>query len=1344
MTSDNRPKATKPVARPQGVMTQKSLFSFFKTTNPPPKVSNGGGGPKDATQFLPPAKLDVEESEKNNDKDKHSRAHNKNTLALFSVDDCVEAKSTLPTMALSSSSLDSRTLTTEQQDNSPISKKNNKRKSMLAFDDDEEEEVINIPGQVQQQLDTPTVKRFAAEVERMSLNTPVKELKFGQSQEDETEESLSFRRSSRGRNVRRIRYDLSDDEDEDEEENGGMLKTPTKTRTKTKKVDRDDDDDNDSEYEVPVATKNGSNNDDDDDDDFGMDIDLDESDLAALDEDIEPPPTPTKKKAPQPKVQATSHTPMAGIFNKGAMMNKVEQAPLVRSTLMLKEDKKKERIAKFEEANKGRYAWLLDIKDADKNPIGSPDYDPRTLYIPPSAWKEFSEFERQFWEIKGQHFDSVVFFKKGKFYELYENDADIGHQQFDLKLTDRTNMRMVGVPESSFDHWAAQFIAKGYKVARVDQMETALGKAMRERGKTQAKAAPKVIRRELHSILTAGTLTDSGLLTNEMATYCMAIKEVTRAGAEHLPAQFGIAFVDTSTAEFNVATFYDDMDRTKFETLITQIKPKEVVVEKGGLSVRSTRILKNALGTNAIWNHLQPETQFWDAMTTKDEIRIREYFGKNVPGTVDSEHWPEALQKMEGNFAVLSAFGGLVWYLRSLKLDEELLSFKNFHVYDPVKQASTLILDGQTLSNLEIFQNNSDGSETGTVLRLLNRCVTPFGKRLFRRWLCHPLRSTSAIAARLDAVEDMMRVPAFLELFEEKCLRFPDLERIVSRIHAGSCKMPDFLNVLSSFETLLDTARKLRTFTSQFQSKKLASVLDEMPDLSAHLAYFKNAFDHNIARTESRVEPHPGFAEDYDEIENTLKRLDSDFAAYLEKAKTILKTTKVIYKDLGKEIYQLEVSNKVPVPKDWKKMSGTSSVSRYYTPKLISIVTELQEARETKGLIMKELQSRLYSKFDENFKDWLKAVKIIAELDCLGSLSKSSMALGSPACRPEFVEDSEKSVLELEGLRHPCVIPGIAADFIPNDTVLGGSNPNLILLTGPNMGGKSTLLRQTCVAVIMAQLGCYVPAEKCRLTAFDRIFTRIGANDNILAGQSTFMVELSETSKILAEATERSIVILDELGRGTSTFDGYAIAYSVLHELSVRIGCLGLFSTHYGTLTEEFERDPNVALKHMACQVDQANREVTFLYKLVDGVCEKSYGMNVAHMAGVPRKIVDRAEEMAHAFEVKQESKRAREQVLLNTKKEGGDGEEADSTTKTVDGQKPIGQMMVMDLAFLLSRVLNKEGEKERKEGEEDAMMEMETDDATIVPRKHGNRRIFTREQETKMMQRILKSMANA
>ncbi|KAF9340478.1 DNA mismatch repair protein msh6 [Linnemannia elongata] len=1280
MTSDTRP--SKSPARPKGTsssqppMMQKSLLSFFKTAAPPASpaateattnATNGSNGHPHTINLPDPMRTPVKM--KTDGTASQNAPLFLDSSPLFSTDEAI----------LNRTAASSATTTTTTHKRKTVDFKDG---SPIAYQDE-----------------SRSVKKFAAAVEKLSLGTPVRKLDLFDIEPEDEEEAIGSRRSSRS--VRRIKYQISDDEDDDDDVEKKGPSTPSKPQRKPR-VQLDDDDD--SEYEAPTVAP---------EDDF-MDIDDAELEESLLDDDIEVPSSPVQSKSKPAQLKPKPNTPSkpaaAAVFN-------TSNKPAPRPTLMLKDDKKKERVAKFEEKNSGRYSWLLDIRDADMNPIGSPDYDPRTLYIPKSAWTTFTEFERQFWEIKGQHFDSVVFFKKGKFYELYENDADIGHQKFDLKLTDRTNMRMVGVPESSFEYWAAQFIAKGYKVARVDQMETALGKAMRERDGAATKSAPKVIRRELHSILTAGTLTDSGLLTNDMATYCMAIKEINRPGAEHLPTQFGIAFVDTSTAEFNLASFYDDMDRTKFETLITQIKPKEVVVEKGGLSVRSTRILKNSLGANTIWNHLQPEAQFWNALDTADELRIKEYFGANEAGSLASDCWPAALQSVKDNMAVMSALGGLVWYLRSLKLDTELLSFKNFHVYDPVRQASTLILDGQTLSNLEVFQNNGDGSETGTVLRLLNRCVTPFGKRLFRRWLCHPLRSSSAIGARLDAVEDLMRVPGFMELFEEKCARFPDLERIVSRIHAGSCKISEFLVVLSTFRTLVDTSRRLSSYTDQFKSKKLASVLDELPDLTEHLNYFAEAFDHKVAQAEGDIIPHPGFAEDYDANNEVLNNLDSQFAQLLDKVKRELKTTKIVYKDLGKEIYQLEMSNKITVPKNWKKTSSTSSISRYYTPELMALVTKLQEARETKNAIMKELQGRLYAKFDENYKDWLKAVKIIAELDCLCSLSKSSSALGSPSCRPEFV-DNERSVLELEGLRHPCVIPGIASDFIPNDTLLGGDTSNLILLTGPNMGGKSTLLRQTCVAIIMAQLGCYVPAEKCRLTPFDRIFTRIGANDNILAGQSTFMVELSETSKILSEATERSMVILDELGRGTSTFDGYAIAYSVLHELSTRIGCLGLFSTHYGTLTNEFERDPNVALKHMACQVDQANREVTFLYKLVDGVCEKSYGMNVAHMAGVPREIVDRAEEMAQEFELKQETKREEELRLTR-------------------GAKNVGLGMVMDLAYLLGRV-GRPDTATAEDTEMDDNAEGNGDSTTRV-----GARCLTKEQETRVFQRIFKAMAS-
>ncbi|KAF9968002.1 DNA mismatch repair protein msh6 [Actinomortierella ambigua] len=1301
MTSPDEKRPFKSPARPKPAaspMTQKSLFSFFKPVNTTPQppaskpesTSSSSSRPSTISPTTP---------------QKQSSAYE----PLFSTDEAVQPRTPPSKLA--------------------------KRKTMT-FDDDD-----SLLPQELDDYESRSVKKFAAAVGNLSLSTPVKKPQFDAiDMEDEDDESpLGGRRPRRG--ARRVKYQFSDDDDDDDDDAG---KSPIKKSTKSSHARRAkaDSDDDGSEYEAPAAEE---------DDDFNMEIDPDELDEKSLMEDdddaeldaLSTAPTKTKTTSkPTPSVVAKpgpSKT-TASLFQNRSPATPQPTAPS-RPALGLKDDKKRERAAKFEEKNNDRYAWLLNICDDQRNPIGSPDYDPRTLYIPKAAWAKFTEFERQFWEIKSQHFDTVVFFKKGKFYELYENDADIGHQQFDLKLTDRTNMRMVGVPESSFDYWSAQFIAKGYKVARVDQMETALGKAMRERG--GGKPAQKVIRRELHSILTAGTLTDSGLLTSDMATYCMAIKESFQQGAEHLPARFGIAFVDTSTAEFSLATFKDDMDRTKFETLVTQIKPRELVVEKGGLSQRSIRILKNSLGPNTIWNHLHHGSEFWDEVQTKDELRVRGYFNRqdskdenkdskgDASASISSDSWPDALRQMESNDLVMCAVGGLVWYLRSLKLDDELLSFQNFSIYDPIRQASTLILDGQTLSNLEVFQNSVDGGEQGTLFHLLNRCVTPFGKRLFRRWLCHPLRSRQAINARLDAVEDLMRVPGFLELFEERCTRLPDLERIISRIHAGSCKISEFLTILSTFHRLVKTMDKLASYKDQFQSGKIPSIIAEFPDLTGYLEYFDAAFDHAAAAAEGEVTPHPGFAADYDANNAELQEIEAEFAAHLAEAKIKLKTTKLAYKDIGKEVYQLEVPNKVAVPRDWKKMSGTNALNRYYNPTLTRLVTRLMEARETKSMIVKQLQGRLYAQFDAHYKEWLQAAKIVAELDCLGSLCKSSLALGSPACKPEFVE-SDKAVVELRGLRHPCVVPGIAADFIPNDTVLGGQEPNLILLTGPNMGGKSTLLRQTCVAIIMAQLGCYVPAEKCRLTPMDRIFTRIGANDNILAGQSTFMVELSETSKILAEATEHSMVILDELGRGTSTFDGYAIAYSVLHELSTRTGCLGLFSTHYGLLTDEFRRDPNVALKHMACQVDQEHREVTFLYKLVEGVSEKSYGMNVAHMAGVPKSIVERAEAKAHAFEVKQEKKRASELAYRR-------------------GAKDVGLGTIMDLAYLLQLAAKAGGRMLGVSSSSDAALAMAMDGveedshadgqpSALATRKH---RPLTREQQTRIVQRIMASMAS-
>lgn len=886
-----------------------------------------------------------------------------------------------------------------------------------------------------------------------------------------------------------------------------------------------------------------------------------------------------------------------------------------------------------------RYTWLADLKDADRNPPDHPDYDPRTVYIPPMAWKNFSPFEKQYWEIKQNFWNTIVFFKKGKFYELYEHDATIGHQLFDLKLTDRVNMRMVGVPEASLDLWANQFVAAGYKIARVDQMESALGKEMRERDASTSKKPQKeekVIRRELAAVLTSGTLVDGGMLQGDMSTFCVAIKETETDG---LPS-FGIAFVDTATAHFQLAGFVDDSDMTKFETFVAQIRPGELLLEKSCLSSRALKILKNNSSPTTIWNWLKPTKEFWPADITAREVDASGYFeSKDKGGDWEESGWPKALHNARENELVMSAFGALVHYLRSLKIERELISLGNFTWYDPLQKATSLVLDGQTLINLEIFANTFDGGSGGTLFSMLNRCVTPFGKRLMRQWVCHPLGDPRKIEARLDAVDFLNADRSVTERFTSSLTKLPDLERLISRIHAGSCKAQDFCKVLDGFEQIEYTMSLLE---SAGQGDGLiGQLISSMPDLAGSLQQWKHAFDKVQAKETGILVPEPGVEQDFDDSAEAISQCELKLEHALKQAQKELGSSAVVFRDNGKEIYQFEVPIKVKnVPKSWDQMSATAKVKRYYSPELRRLVKGLLEAREVHAQVIKGVAGRFYARFDIDYDVWLAAVKIVAHLDCLISLAQASNSLGFPSCRPRFVDD-ERSVLDFKELRYPTLVTNVV-DFIPNDIHLGGEAANINLLTGANAAGKSTVLRMTCIAVILAQLGCHVPCAAATLTPVDRILSRLGANDNILQQQSTFYVELAETKKILSEATPRSLVILDELGRGTSSVDGLAVASAVLHHVAGAVGCTGFFATHYHGLAHEFARHPEVRLARMRIRVDDEARQVTFLYRLEHGVAEGSFGMHCASMCGIPRAVVERAEQAAERWE---HSGRVRERI---------------------------------------------------------------------------------------------------
>ncbi|KAJ2159010.1 DNA mismatch repair protein msh6 [Coemansia sp. RSA 552] len=1003
--------------------------------------------------------------------------------------------------------------------------------------------------------------------------------------------------------------------------------------------------------------------------------------------------------------RANTSTLSAASSSSTPLMQRMQlQSPASPSTA------KVARAAAFAKKNEKRYAWLEDVLDAQRLGPGEPGYDKRSLYVPPGAWQDFSPFERQYWEIKSKHWDTVVFFKKGKFYELYENDATIAHREFDLKLTDRVNMRMAGVPESSFDHWVAQFLAKGYKIARVDQMESRLAKDMRERGSSKKGAA--LVVRELTGVLTAGTLVEPSLLTQDLATYCMALVEATEedgAGATGSPAvSFGIAFVDASTAHFHLCTIKDDdAHRSGLETLLVQLNPREVVYVRGGagpgqrtapalpsshlsatggsssfedallsspdawdgmagISQATWRTLKNTCGPRTEWISLAPRKEFWDMPTTKHEIEQAEYF--------DGGEWPGALQRAVDHSKLgLTATGGLLSYLRSLKLDRDLASLGNFSEYAPMQHATAMVLDGPTLSNLDIFTVSADDESTnpvaaaarignkatsidGTLFSLLNHARTPFGRRALSQWACHPLRHAPAINARLDVVDYFMANGDISDSISQKLTELPDLERGLSRIHSGRCKVPDFLALLAGLATVDSLVDQLLQTHGASAPARIKALLGSFPPLGDVLTDLHTAFDADLAEKEGRLVPFAGSDGPYDEATAAIAELDQWLEQHLRENRKQFGCASIVYKHMGKEHYQLEMPATVKVPDAYFRLSATKAVNRYWSPELRIKAQQRAEAMETKSMVLDSYQTRLYARFDKHYGLAMKAVSVVAELDALIALTVASGSLGGPSCRPTVLDSNGDAggYIEFRQLRHPCVALGSgAADFVANDIVLGrrdqaekgADSASMALLTGPNMGGKSTLLRQLCLGVILAQLGCYVPAESATVLPVDRLFTRIGARDNLLAGRSTFMVEMAETSTILRYATPRSLVVLDELGRGTSTHDGEAVAFGVLHELCSRLGCLGFFSTHYGLLAESLLAsdqgkgtgspgvEPHLRPVYMACAVNEEEHRVTFLYKLQRGVASKSYGMNVAAMAGVPMSIVRRASDVAEQFE---------------------------------------------------------------------------------------------------------------
>ncbi|XP_069702294.1 DNA mismatch repair protein Msh6 isoform X2 [Periplaneta americana] len=920
------------------------------------------------------------------------------------------------------------------------------------------------------------------------------------------------------------------------------------------------------------------------------------------------------------------------------------------------------------------------IRDAKRRTPSDPDYDPKTVYIPEDFKRTLTPALRQWWEMKARHFDCVLFFKVGKFYELYHMDAVTGVNELGIQYMKGDNAHS-GFPEIAYGRFSSSLIEKGYKVARVEQTETPDMMGDRCKGIAKPTKFDKVVKREICQITTKGTRVFSvidGDARDSESNFLLALTEKDADDS----VTYGVCFIDTSIGVFHLGQFADDRHCSRLRTLLAHHPPVQVLYERRTLSEKTLQLLSSSLAS-VLKEALAPETEFWSAHKTLTTLAEGGYFSSESCGT----KWPEGIKQFLSEADSLGltahddyelavrALGACTWYLKESFLDQQLLSMGQFELYQPRDLVSTdgstktvsskpsfskhMVLDGITLCNLDILEDQS-GEKDGTLIQKLDVCCTPFGKRLLRQWLCSPLCDIPGIVARQEAVTWLLGNPSVVSEARGLLSQLPDLERLLSKIHAqgnalrskthpdsraiffedhtySKKKIMEFLSTLTGFKSAEKIVSLFQDERDSLSSKLLIQCTcnnqqnpaGKFPDLAEALQFFETAFDHEEAKEIGRINPSKGVDPEYDSVMEDLRELKSEVDEYLNNQRKYF-GCKVTYVGSDKKRFQLEVpdSHTKKAGKEYELQGQRKGFKRYWTSETKELLSRQIAAEDQEKNVLKDLNRRIFEKFSSNYEIWNTVVQCLSVLDVLLAFAEYARGEGGETCIPEFVEPSDemKPFVKIKDGRHPCV--SSLEGFIPNDTTIGSEEEpaSLVLVTGPNMGGKSTLMRQVGLLVVMAHMGCHVPATECQLSPVDRIFTRLGANDDIMAGESTFYVELSETAAVLHHATKHSLVLVDELGRGTSTYDGTAIAAAVVQELG-NLGCRTLFSTHYHTLVEDFKHSPLVKLGHMACMVENENEDdpseetVTFLYKFASGACPKSYGFNAARLAGVPSNI---------------------------------------------------------------------------------------------------------------------------
>ena len=799
---------------------------------------------------------------------------------------------------------------------------------------------------------------------------------------------------------------------------------------------------------------------------------------------------------------------------------------------------------------------------------------------------ELTPMKRQYYEIKQRNPDCLLFFRLGDFYEMFDDDARLAARELDLTLTTRDRnvedpaerTPMCGVPYHSAEAYIGRLIAKGYKVAICEQLEDpALAKGL--------------VDRDVIRIITPGTVTASSMLEENKSNYLCAVYLSAQSG--------GTAFCDLSTGEFCAANYPADAVSHILNEL-GRFAPREAVCADAAAENDDIRTFL----TKRLGSLIEAGGDRFEYMAAA--ARVCEQFG--VQST-------DALGLGEAQAAVCAA-GALLAYLH----ETQKCDLGHIRRLELLGDDHYMELDYTTRRNLELTENLRSGEKRGSLLWVLDKTKTAMGARNLRAWLTRPLRDVAAIERRLGAVEALTKNTVAREELILSLSGISDMERLIGRIAYGTAGGRDFASLRNSIERITEVKAQLTAFTTG-RLHELDNELDTLTDVAQSIR--DTLIDEPPFSVREGGFIRKGYNAEVDRLHEILsggKGLLADIETR-EKEKTGIRTLKIGYnKVFG---YYIEVSNsfKDLVPDTYIRKQTLVNGERYITEELKNLEQEILTAGDRDKALEFEIFTALRESVTAESVRIQRAAGLIAELDTLCSLA--SVAVNNNYCRPS-VDDS--GVIEIHDGRHP-VVERVLKDalFVPNDTYMGEREDRAAIITGPNMAGKSTYMRQVALITLMAQIGSFVPAKSARIGVVDRIFTRIGASDDLAGGQSTFMVEMTEVSEILHQATPRSLLILDEIGRGTSTFDGMSIARAVLEFCAdpKRLGAKTLFATHYHELTELEGILPGV--KNYSISIKKRGDELIFLRKIVPGGADRSYGIEVAKLAGLPNEVVRRA-----------------------------------------------------------------------------------------------------------------------